>query len=200
MSGKLDDLMGSVEDLSGSTDLFKKISDESTGLGKLLAKLPGMRTLIDKSRRREADQLLRQTVATQLGESRLQLGHVVEELGRDISLAIDFAAALGSADTRLMGLIGKIEAAPVGYSAAFDAIKTDEAKLAAIYDFDAGMLDHADLIQATVAALAKAVRDSGDIAAAIRELDKAVIDAGATFASRASPCAGIRPASRPDIH
>ncbi|MCK5922819.1 MAG: hypothetical protein KAG66_17890 [Methylococcales bacterium] len=190
MSGKLDDLMGSVEDLSGSTDLFKKISDESTGLGKLLAKLPGMRTLIDKSRRREADQLLRQTVATQLGESRLQLGHVVEELGRDISLAIDFAAALGSADTRLMGLIGKIEAAPVGYSAAFDAIKTDEAKLAAIYDFDAGMLDHADLIQATVAALAKAVRDSGDIAAAIRELDKAEIDAGATFASRASLLSG----------
>ena len=45
-----------------------------------------------------------------------ELSAVHQELGRDIIKAIDFAEALGRADTRLMGLIGKIKDAPQGYA------------------------------------------------------------------------------------
>ena len=127
---------------------------------------------MEKSRRREADQMLRTFIVNQLEEARLALGNVQAELGQDIIKAIDHAEPLGRIDTRLMGLIGKIDDAPVGYAGFFDAIKVDEEKLAQIYDFDAAMLDDADLITASVAALGKAVRDNGDISSAVRDLDQ----------------------------
>ncbi len=166
------------------SDLFDKITGESTGLGKLLGKIPGLDGYMERSRRREADQLLRETIAARLEETRLQLGNVSEELSGDIIKAMDHAEALGRADTRLMGLIGKIKDAPQGYAGFFDAIKVKEEDLARLYAFDESMLNHADLIGTAVAALEKAVMDDGDIKSAIRELDTAVREANDTFASR----------------
>ena len=54
-----------------------------------------------------------------------------------------------------MGLIGKIDDAPVGYAGLFRRRQNQEEELAEIYDFDAAMLDHADYITAGVAALSK---------------------------------------------
>ena len=84
--------------------------------------------IIEKRRihRREADQLLRETLSDRLEESRLQLSSVHQELSGDIVKAIDFAESLGRADTRLMGLIGKIKDAPQGYAGFFDAVKIKE--------------------------------------------------------------------------
>lgn len=173
------------------SDLYDKIVGESTGLGKLLQKIPGLDGYMERSRRREADQLLRETIAARLEEARLQLGKVSEELGSDIILAMDHAEALGRADNRLMGLIGKIKDAPQGYAGFFDAVKVKEEDLARIYAFDEQMLNHADEIGAAVAALEKAVMDGGDVKAAIRDLDTAVRTANDTFAGRNEIIMGI---------
>ncbi|VAW31201.1 hypothetical protein MNBD_CHLOROFLEXI01-4598, partial [hydrothermal vent metagenome] len=77
------------------SDLFNKIQGESSGLGSLLEKIPGLDGYMERSRRRQADQLLRETIATRLEGSRLQLGSITEELSRDIILAIDHAEPLG---------------------------------------------------------------------------------------------------------
>lgn len=172
-------------------DLFDKITGESTALGRLLSKIPGLSGYMERSRRREADQLLRETIATRLEAVRVQLGQVSEELSSDIILAIDHAEPLGRVDTRLMGLIGKIKDAPVGYAGFFDAIKVKEDDLARLYAFDESMLDHLDVIDLSVAALNKAVMDEGDIKRAIRDLDKAVRAANETFASRNEVLMGI---------
>ena len=58
------------------SDLFNRIQGESTGLGNLLSKIPGLDGYMERSRRREADQLLRQTIAARLEGSRLQLGSI----------------------------------------------------------------------------------------------------------------------------
>ncbi len=166
------------------SDLFDKITGESTGLGKLLSKIPGLDGYMERSRRREADQLLRETIAARLEEVRLQLAKVNEEMSADIIMAMDHAEGLGRADTRLMGLIGKIKDAPQGYAGFFDAIKVKEEDLARIYAFDESMLNHVDLIAAAVAALEKAVLDDGDVKSAIRDLDTAVREANDTFATR----------------
>lgn len=173
------------------SDLYDEITGESTGLGKLLSKIPGLSGYMERSRRREADQLLRETIAARLEEVRLQLGTVSEELSSDIIKAIDHAEAIGRADTRLMGLIGKIKDAPQGYAGFFDAIKVKEEDLARLYAFDESMLNHADLISAAVAALQKAVADEGDIKSAVRELDAAVREANEAFAARNEVLMGI---------
>ena len=173
------------------SDLFNKIQGESSGLSNLLEKIPGLDGYMERSRRRQADQLLRETIATRLEGSRLQLGSITEELSRDIILAIDHAEPLGRVDTRLMGLIGKIKDAPQGYAGFFDAVKVKEDDLARIYAFDETMLGHADDIEASTAVLEAAVLDSGDISGAIRELGSQIKEASTAFDGRDEVIKGI---------
>jgi hypothetical protein len=173
------------------SDLFDKIQGESTGLGNLLSKIPGLDGYMERSRRREADQLLRKTIADRLEGTRLQLGSVSEELSRDIIKAIDHAEPLGRVDTRLMGLIGKVKDAPQGYAGFFDAIKVKEEDLARIYAFDENMLNLANEIAADTAVLEKSVLDDGDISGAIRTLDSALKEANTTFDGRDEVIKGI---------
>jgi hypothetical protein len=180
------------------SDLFDKIQGESTGLGKLLSKIPGLDGYMERSRRREADQLLRKTIADRLEGTRLQLGGISEELSRDIIKAMDHAEPLGRVDTRLMGLIGKVKDAPQGYAGFFDAIKVKEEDLARIYVFDENMLNKAEEIAADTAVLEKAVVDEGDISGAIRTLDSALKEANTTFDSRDEVIKGIGEPAAPD--
>ena len=182
------------------SDLFDKIQGESTGLGNLLSKIPGLDGYMERSRRREADQLLRKTIADRLEGTRLQFGSISEELSRDIIKAIDHAEPMGRVDTRLMGLIGKVKDAPQGYAGFFDAIKVKEEDLARIYAFDENMLNYADQIAASTAVLEKAVMDDGDIAGAIRTLDSEVKEANTTFDGRDEVIKGIgQPAATDDL-
>ena len=172
-------------------DMFGKIEEESTGLGNLLGKIPGFNGYMERSRRREADQILREAMSARLDESRLQLSAVHQELGRDIIKAIDFAEPLGRADTRLMGLIGKIKDAPQGYAGFFDAVKIKEDDLAEIYAFDESMMAYCDQISADVSALEKATTDDEDIGGSIRILDETLREANSAFAERQEILSGF---------
>lgn len=165
-------------------DMFQKIEDESTWLGRLARKLPGFGGYMERSRRREADQILRDTIANRLEQTRLTLSNVHQDLSSDIALAIDYAEPLGRADSRLMGLIGKIKDAPQGYSGFFDAVKVKEDDLARLYQFDASMLDYSEVISANVTALQAAVAGDGDVGSQIRQLDASIQDANNAFNAR----------------
>jgi hypothetical protein len=173
-------------------DLYGMIVEEGSTLGNLLAKVPGLRGYMERSRRREADQLLRETISDRLDQVRLQLSGVHQELGRNISQGIVFAEDLGRADILLMGLIGKIKDAPQGYAGFFDAVKVDTEDLARIYAFDEQMLNTADQIAVDVAALEKAVYDGGDIRSALRGLTADLRLGHETFGGRQEVLSGIR--------
>lgn len=176
---------------SSVPDMFDKIESESTGLGKLLSQIPGFDGYIERSRRREADQILRLTIGNRLEESRLQLSNVHQELSRDIVKAMDYAEDLGRADTRLMGLIGKVKDAPEGYAGFFDAVKVKGDDLTRVYAFDESMLAYCDQVSLDVAALEKSVLDDGDIAASIRTLDTTLREANTAFQGRQEVLSGI---------
>lgn len=169
---------------TSTPDMYEKIEDESTLLGRLASKIPGFGGYMERSRRRQADQVLRDTTASRLEETRLQLANVHQELSRDISKAIDHAEPLGRADSRLMGLIGKIRDAPQGYAPFFDAVKVDEEDLARLYTFDEQMLTFAEEIKADVAALQQAVAEDGKVGEKIRALDASIQDANQVFSTR----------------
>jgi hypothetical protein len=172
-------------------DMYDKIEGESSFLGDFASKIPGFDGYMERSRRREADQLIRSTIASRLEESRLQLSSVHQELGRDIVRAVDYAEALGRADTKLMGLIGKIKDAPEGYAGFFDAVKVQEDDLARVYAFDESMMAYADQIEADINALEKAVREEGDLDERIRVLDSTLREANSAFNSRQEVLSGI---------
>lgn len=173
------------------SDLYDKIKGESSGLGNLLAKVPGLGGYMERGRRREADQILRDTISGHLEASRLTLNSVHQELGRDIIKAMDFAEPLGRADNMLMGLIGKIKDAPQGYAGFFDAVKVKEDDLARLYAFDESMLNHVDEVDASIEALQTAVRDDGDINSTIRRLTTVLQTANQDFANRNEVLMGI---------
>ncbi|MCB8982363.1 MAG: hypothetical protein H6659_00900 [Ardenticatenaceae bacterium] len=173
------------------SDLYDKIKGESSGLGNLLEKVPGLSGYMERSRRREADQILRETVSSQLETARLNLSNVHQELSRDIVKAMDYAEPLGRADNMLMGLIGKIKDAPQGYAGFFDAVKVKEEDLARLYAFDESMLNHVDEVNASIDALQKAVRDDGDINSTIRRLTTVLQAANQDFANRNEVLMGI---------
>jgi hypothetical protein len=173
-------------------DLYEQIAgEESSTLGKLLSKIPGLSGYMERGRRREADQILRITLASRLAQTRLNLSNVHQALSRDIVLAMDYAESLGRADNLLMGLIGKINDAPQGYAGFFDAIKVKAEDLARIYSFDEQMLNHADQIEADVAALDKAVSQGANIDAALRELNATLQTANEVFGKRDEVIKGI---------
>jgi hypothetical protein len=172
-------------------DMYDKIESESTGIGKLLSKIPGFDGYIERGRRREADQILRETIASRLELSRNQLAAVHQELSRDIVKAMDYAESLGRADTRLMGLIGKVNSAPQGYAGFFDAVKVKEEDLARVYSFDEAMLAYVDQVAVDISAVEKAARDDGDLDGTIRELDGILREANTTFDSRNEILAGV---------
>lgn len=169
---------------SYSSDMYEEIQSDANWLERLMRKVPGFKGYLEMRDRREADQLIREAIASRLEAVRLEFAQVHEELSSDIIKAIDHAEPLGRIDNGLMGLIGKIKDAPQGYSGFFDAVKVDEETLQQLYKFDEGMMTHGDLIATSTAALKKAVNDDGDIKGATRDLDKAVKDANATFNMR----------------
>ncbi|MEM7114266.1 MAG: hypothetical protein AAF614_17660 [Chloroflexota bacterium] len=172
-------------------DLYERIKQEANGLEALLEKLPGLSGYLERQRRREADQLLRQTIVGRLDEVRRQLGAVYQDLSRDIMKGIAYAESLGRADTNLKGLISKIEAAPVGYAPFFAAVKVDTAVLTQLYDFDEAMLSHVTQLAADVAALAKAVRDDGDVDGTIQMLVSNLREANGVFSRRQELLLGV---------
>jgi hypothetical protein len=172
-------------------DMHDKIEGESTELGDLASLIPGFSGYLERSRRREADQILRETISSRLEQSRLKFSNVQQDVSNDIQKAIEYAEALGRADTRLMGLIGKVKDAPQGYAGFFDAVKVKEDDLARIYAFDESMLGYCDEIDADVDALEKAMLDEGDIATGIRDLDTTLREAIGAFSSRQELLSGV---------
>ncbi|MGB1253974.1 MAG: hypothetical protein ACPG8W_25420 [Candidatus Promineifilaceae bacterium] len=182
------DSMESVESLKAAE---KSAETDHGRLGNLLRKIPGMAGHFERNDRRKADQLLRDTIAGRLEETRLQLSNVYPALSRDIIMAMTYAEALGRSNTRLAGLIRKIESAPAGYASMFSSNEIDTDKLERIYAFDERFLEQAMQIEAAVAALDAAVNGGGGIDAAMSTLDKALQDANSAFDARQELLSGF---------
>lgn len=173
------------------SDLYSKIKGEAAGLERLLEKIPGISGYMEKGKRRQADEMLRQALANRLEDVRLNFSTVHQDISHDIIKAIDHAEPLGRVDTLFNSLIGKIKDAPTGYAGFFDAVKVKEDDLARIYAFDESMVGHVDQVEASTAALGKAAREDGDIGERIRELTAVLRDAIETFSQRDNVIKGI---------
>jgi hypothetical protein len=121
------------------SDLFEKVTGDQDFFKKIASKIPGFKGYIERSNRRAADKLLRETVADRF-----------EELWQRISsLQTDFISQgeliyvddLEKAAIKIRTFIDKIRRASYGYSGFFDAAKVNEEELARVYEYDNAMFD-----------------------------------------------------------
>lgn len=143
----------------------------SSNVGKfeeLVAKLPGYRGYKQKELRREADKLLRTTLAQQLSDQRIKLSSLQLDFVSHGNLALvdDLERAVG----KLQILIDRLRRAAYGYSGLFDAVKVKEDELDSLYSFDQQLLTFVPRIEEGIDNVAKTLKEDGDLVGAIASL------------------------------
>ncbi len=172
-------------------DLKQTISDQMGWLEWLTSKIPGYSGYKEKELRREADILLRQHLAQQLGEQLTLAEDVTNQMLTGPGLAqLD---EMGKGNTRLQTLIDKVKTAAQGYAGFFDAIRIKEDELDILYEFDHQMLSRVDEIALAIDSL-QAALDSGEddkIAPSVRRYVKTVTEASTSFDKRKDTILGL---------
>jgi hypothetical protein len=149
-------------------EFFDKVKSQQDPFKKLLSYIPGFSGYIERQNRRDADKILRDTVARRYEElwqrtSRLQADLVSN--GK-----ISFVDDVEQAALQIRTFIDKIKTAPRGHSSLFDAVKINEKELEALYQFDLAFFDLADQTSRALDTLEASLADDAALPAAIRNL------------------------------
>jgi hypothetical protein len=154
--------MGDLKD-----QIFGKVGSDMDPLKKILSKIPGFSGYMERQNRRDADKILRETVAARFEEQWQRVSALQRDLisQGQIGLIDDMEAAA----IKLRTFADRVRRAPRGYSGLFDAVKINEEELGQLYQYDAAMLDLADEIGRAVDNVETSIGSDG-LPAAIRHL------------------------------
>ncbi len=118
--------------------------------------IPGYIGYQTKDRRRDADRILRERLASQYNAQRDLLTRIQQDAVRGNQLAL--VSDLESANQQLSRFISRVRVAPSGYAGWFDVAQIQEADLDLIYQFDATLANGVEELQSALDRLQKAVR------------------------------------------
>ena len=149
-------------------EFFQKVTSQQDPFKRLGSLIPGFKGYIERQNRRDADKLLRDTVARRFDEqwkraSQLQVDMVSQGM-------ITYVDDMERATLQLRTFIDKISTAPRGYSGLFDAVKINEQELEAIYQYDAAFFDLAEQVGRALDNVEASLSDEAALPAAIRNL------------------------------
>lgn len=172
------------------SDFFEKVSSQVDPFKKLIGFIPGFSGYVERQNRRDADKLLRETVARRFEEHWSRASNLQVELVNNglIKHVDDMEKAVISLRT----FIDKISTAARGYSGLFDSVKVNEKELEAIYQFDAAFFDLGDQIKSALDNVEASLGDEAALPAAIRNITTLARLAVETFERRAEVVTGSR--------
>ncbi len=126
-------------------DFNNRIQQAENALERLASKIPGFRGYREKEHRRDADKMLRVTVAQRVDEQWRRL----TEVQRQLAAAGEFSQLddLEAIAIRLRTFSDQVRTASYGYAGLFDAVKIEDAELAKLYAYDSTLLDLTDEIR-----------------------------------------------------
>ena len=123
---------------------FEKVTSQQDAFDKLGLRIPGFKGYVERQTRRDADKLLRDTVARRYEEHWKRASQLQSDMVSSGLLA--FVDDMEKASIQLRTFIDKITTAPRGYAGLFDAIRINEPELQALYQFDYAFFDLSDQI------------------------------------------------------
>jgi len=147
---------------------FEKVTSQQDPFTKLSAKIPGWGGYIDRRTRRDADKILRDTVARRFEEHWKRASQLQSDMVSNGMIA--FVDDMEKASIQLRTFIDKISTAPRGYAGLFDAVKINAPELQAIYQFDYAFFDLSDQIGHALDNVEASLGDKDGLPAAIRNL------------------------------
>lgn len=170
------------------SDFFEKVSSQVDPFKKLISFIPGFGGYVERQNRRDADKLLRETVARRFEEHWSRASNLQTELVN--TGMIKYVDDMEKAVISMRTFIDKISTAARGYSGMFDAVKINEKELEAIYQFDAAFFDLSDQIKSGLDNLEASLGDEAALPAAIRNLTSLARLAVETFERRSEVVTG----------
>lgn len=170
------------------SDFFEKVSSQVDPFKKLVSYIPGFGGYVERQNRRDADALLRETVARRFEEQWSRISNLQVELVNNGM--IKYVDDVEKGALALRTFIDKISTAARGYSGLFDAVKINEAELEKIYQFDAVFFDLGDQIKSGIDNLEASLADEEALPAAIRNVTTLARLAVETFEKRSEVVTG----------
>ena len=170
------------------SDFFQKVTSQVDPFKKLISYIPGFSGYVERQNRRDADKILRETVARRFEEQWSRISNLQVELVSNGM--IKYVDDLEKAALQLRTFIDKISTAARGYSGLFDAVKINEKELEAIYQFDVAFFDLGDQIKSGVDNLEASLGDETALPASIRNLTSLARLAVETFERRSEVVTG----------
>lgn len=170
--------------------LFGKVGSDLDPFKKILSKIPGFSGYMERQARRDADKLLRETIASRFEEQWQRVSALQRQFisQGEIALVDDLEAAA----IKLRTFADRIRRATRGYSGLFDAVKINEKELAALYGYDAALLDLSDEVARAIDNLEASIGTDG-LPAAIRHLVSTAQHSIETFNRREEVITGAEP-------
>lgn len=163
------------------TDPLGKVTEGKDIVGKIQNFLAGFIGYIDKERRRDADKMLRETIAERYEELWSRISELQRQLVSDGKL--ELVDDLEAAAVKLRGFIDRIKGAPYGYTGFFDAVRVNKEELERLYEYDLALLEGVDRLSSAIDNVAASFGTEG-LPAAIRHLVMLSQEANDTYARR----------------
>ncbi|MCJ7568283.1 MAG: hypothetical protein MUO58_12155 [Anaerolineales bacterium] len=148
-------------------DPLDKITAGDNLIGKIRNFLAGFVGYVDRENRREADKMLRLTVAQRFEEQWERIAELQRRLIKENQL--ESVDDMEEAAIKLRAFVNRVRSASYGYSGLFDAVQINSKELAQIYEFDVALLEGADQISNAIDNLGASLGSDG-FPAAVRNL------------------------------
>ncbi len=130
-----------MDSAEGRRNVFERIA----------AKVPGLKSYVDRELRRDVDKMQRDWLAEQVDRCRAELNAKVRDWSRSGNLAnLDLASSIEKALDRLGN---RIRHADYGYTGFFDPVKIREDELERLYAFDLALIGTVENLAARIEAL-----------------------------------------------
>ena len=163
--------------MAGTVDPLGKITAGDDLLGKIRKTLSGFIGYLDRENRREADKLLRATIASRYEQQWNRISAIQRQMIEAGNL--EQVDQLEAAAIKLRAFIDRVKVASYGYAWFFDAVRVNETELQKIYSYDLQLLEDVNSISSAVDNVEASMGSDG-LPAAMRHLttlSQDVIDA-----------------------
>ena len=171
-------------------DFFQKVTSQQDPFKKLASFIPGFNGYIERQNRRDADKILRDTVARRFEDQWKRASQLQSDMVSNGQIA--FVDDMEKAAIKLRTFIDKLSTAPRGYSGMFDAVKINEKELESIYQFDAAFFDLAEQVGRGLDNVEASLGDPAALPAAIRNITTLARQAVETYNRRSEAVTGTK--------
>jgi hypothetical protein len=169
-------------------EFFQKVASQQDPFKKLASYIPGFSGYVERQNRRDADKILRDTVARRFEEQWKRASQIQTDMVSNGMIA--YVDDVEKAAVNLRTFMDKISTAPRGYSGLFSAVKINEKELEAIYQFDAAFFDLAEQVGRALDNVEASLGDEAALPAAIRHVTSLARLAVETYNKRSEAVTG----------